>query len=105
MPDTTQGEVVETVFEHNQRREAEINNALKQEVHSGGKHLSRYVRSRRKLTLLAKNRGPVHYSEPRDQATMPSFGLFVYRSGRSPDWIKSKNPNAPAVKRKAELGR
>jgi ATP-dependent DNA ligase len=26
----------------------------------------------------------------------------AYRSGRSPDWIKSKNPNAPAVKREAE---
>jgi bifunctional non-homologous end joining protein LigD len=25
-----------------------------------------------------------------------------YNSGRSPDWIKSKNPNAPAVKREAE---
>jgi ATP-dependent DNA ligase len=25
-----------------------------------------------------------------------------YRSGRSPDWIKMKNPNAPAVKREAE---
>jgi bifunctional non-homologous end joining protein LigD len=25
-----------------------------------------------------------------------------YRSGRSPDWIKSKNPNAPAVRREAE---
>jgi bifunctional non-homologous end joining protein LigD len=25
-----------------------------------------------------------------------------YRSGRSPQWIKSKNPNAPAVKREAE---
>jgi ATP-dependent DNA ligase len=25
-----------------------------------------------------------------------------YISGRSPDWIKSKNPNAPAVKREAE---
>jgi ATP-dependent DNA ligase len=25
-----------------------------------------------------------------------------YRSGRSPDWIKSKNPKAPAVKREAE---
>jgi len=36
---------------------------------------------------------------------MPSFGLFVYRSGRSPDWIKSKSPNAPAVKSEAELGR
>jgi ATP-dependent DNA ligase len=26
-----------------------------------------------------------------------------YRSGRSPDWIKSKNPNAPAVKREEEV--
>jgi ATP-dependent DNA ligase len=26
-----------------------------------------------------------------------------YRSGRSPDWIKSKNPSAPAVKREAEI--
>jgi bifunctional non-homologous end joining protein LigD len=25
-----------------------------------------------------------------------------YRSGRSPDWVKSKNPNAPAVRREAE---
>ena len=25
-----------------------------------------------------------------------------YRSGRSPDWIKMKNPNAPAVKREEE---
>jgi hypothetical protein len=25
-----------------------------------------------------------------------------YRSGRSPDWLKMKNPNAPAVKREAE---
>jgi bifunctional non-homologous end joining protein LigD len=25
-----------------------------------------------------------------------------YRSGRSPDWIKLKNPSAPAVKREAE---
>jgi bifunctional non-homologous end joining protein LigD len=25
-----------------------------------------------------------------------------YKSGRSPDWIKSKNPDAPAVKREAE---
>jgi hypothetical protein len=26
----------------------------------------------------------------------------VYRSGRSPDWLKMKNPVAPAVKREAE---
>jgi bifunctional non-homologous end joining protein LigD len=25
-----------------------------------------------------------------------------YRSGRSRDWVKMKNPNAPAVKREAE---
>ena len=25
-----------------------------------------------------------------------------YRSGRSPDWLKFKNPEAPAVKREAE---
>ena len=25
-----------------------------------------------------------------------------YRSGRTRDWIKSKNPNGPAVKREAE---
>jgi bifunctional non-homologous end joining protein LigD len=25
-----------------------------------------------------------------------------YRSGRSPDWLKMKNPTAPAVKREAE---
>ena len=28
-----------------------------------------------------------------------------YRSGRSPDWIKSKNPGAPAVRREAEEDR
>ena len=26
----------------------------------------------------------------------------TYRSGRSPDWLKFKNPQAPAVKREAE---
>ena len=26
----------------------------------------------------------------------------MYRSGRSPDWLKFKNPAAPAVKREAE---
>jgi hypothetical protein len=32
MPDTSQREVTESVFERNQRREAEINNALKREA-------------------------------------------------------------------------
>jgi len=29
----------------------------------------------------------------------------AYRSGRSPDWIKRKNPAAPAVRREAEEDR
>jgi ATP-dependent DNA ligase len=28
-----------------------------------------------------------------------------YNAGRSPHWIKNKNPNAPAVKREAEEDR
>ena len=28
--------------------------------------------------------------------------ISPYRSGRSSDWIKSKNPDAPAVRREAE---
>jgi hypothetical protein len=28
--------------------------------------------------------------------------LTPYRPGRSPDWLKMKNANAPAVKREAE---
>jgi hypothetical protein len=32
MPDTIQTEIAESLFERNQRREAEINNALKQEA-------------------------------------------------------------------------
>jgi hypothetical protein len=31
-----------------------------------------------------------------------SAGLFVVLIGRSPDWLKFKNPEAPAVKREAE---
>jgi hypothetical protein len=31
-----------------------------------------------------------------------SAGLFVVPIGRSPDWLKFKNPEAPAVKREAE---
>jgi hypothetical protein len=37
-----------------------------------------------------------------DGRGQPIHGLLRYRSGRSPHWIKSKNPNAPAVKRETE---
>jgi hypothetical protein len=32
----------------------------------------------------------------------PKWKDSAYRSGRSPDWLKMKNANAPAVKREAE---
>jgi hypothetical protein len=32
----------------------------------------------------------------------PSARARPYRSGRSPDWLKMKNPEALAVKREAE---
>ena len=36
------------------------------------------------------------------EGIMPKRKGSPYRSGRSPDWLKMKNPEAPAVKRKAE---
>jgi len=49
-------------------------------------------------------------NSPRRNAAMARAGPFAgqgrkdsaYRSGRSPDWLKMKNSNAPAVKREAE---
>jgi hypothetical protein len=40
-------------------------------------------------------------SKPRKQSSGRRLGSR-YRSGRSPDWLKFKNPEAPAVKREAE---
>jgi hypothetical protein len=34
--------------------------------------------------------------------TIGNAGAIFLRSGRSPDWLKMKNPTAPAVKREAE---
>jgi bifunctional non-homologous end joining protein LigD len=36
------------------------------------------------------------------EGIMSKHKSSTYRSGRSPDWLKSKNPAAPAVKREAE---
>jgi ATP-dependent DNA ligase len=41
-------------------------------------------------------------------ASIPEGGIVskrlgsIYRRGRSPHWLKVKNPNAPVVKREAE---
>ena len=36
------------------------------------------------------------------EGIVSSRGIRDYSSGRSPHWLKSKNPNASAVKREAE---
>jgi hypothetical protein len=36
------------------------------------------------------------------QRRLPVILGSLYRSGRSPHWVKVKNPKAPAVKREAE---
>ena len=42
------------------------------------------------------------YSRPGNDLTHRFPLISAYRSGRSPDWLKMKNPEAPAVKREAE---
>jgi ATP-dependent DNA ligase len=89
----------------------------------GSFSLSRWRRDRlqvRKATLasiLAKARPGIRFNEhiegdgPTVFAHACKMGLegivskrkdSAYRSGRSPDWLKIKNPDASAVKREAE---
>jgi hypothetical protein len=59
-------------------------------------------------TIVAKKAGP----DSKVAITPAQFYLFphrvskrkgsAYRSGRSPDWLKMKNPNASAVTREAD---
>ena len=75
------------------------------------------IRKRQLATLLRAARVGLqlneHISEPGDvvfrhACKMGLEGIVskrlgsCYRSGRSPDWLKMKNPAAPAVKREAE---
>ncbi len=89
-------------------------------IEINGKDLRREPLEHRKreLTRLLRNHKPglqlnEHIAEPGDivfrHACALGFEGIVSkrlgsrcRSGRSRDWIKSKNPNAPAVKREAE---
>ena len=72
------------------------------------RHLATLLRAARVGLQLNK-----HISEPGDvvfrhACKMGLEGIVSkrkdspYRSGRSPDWLKMKNPNAPAVKREGE---
>jgi bifunctional non-homologous end joining protein LigD len=76
------------------------------------------VRKATLASLLARAAPGLRLNEHMDEANGPlvfahacKLGLegivskrrnSPYRSGRSPDWIKSKNPAAPAVRREAE---
>jgi len=75
------------------------------------------VRKRQLVTLLRAARVGLqvneHVSEPGDVVFRHACKLGLegivskrlgsrYRSGRSKDWLKFKNPEAPAVKREAE---
>ena len=78
----------------------------------------KYARQHSPACFLAQPRGGLRFNEHMEEADGAlvfqqacKLGLegivskhkdSRYRSGRSPDWIKSKNPNAPAVKREAE---
>ncbi len=57
------------------------------------------------LTSTSKRTGPTvfaHACKLGLEGIVPKRRNSPYRSGRSPDWIKSKNPDAPAVRREAE---
>jgi bifunctional non-homologous end joining protein LigD len=76
------------------------------------------VRKATLASLLARAAAGLRFNEHLDEADGPlvfahacKLGLegivskrrdSPYSSGRSPHWIKSKNPNAPAVRREAE---
>ena len=72
----------------------------------GDKRLVAYVVADDESEMTAS----VTASELRRHAQAQLHGLDIvskridspYRSGRSPHWVKVKNPNAPAVKREAE---
>jgi hypothetical protein len=52
-----------------------------------------------------KGKGPIVFAMPASLASKASCRngrARLYRSGRSPDWLKMKNPEASAVKREAE---
>jgi hypothetical protein len=48
------------------------------------------------------SRGPKSEKRPADRCIVSKRRGSPYHSGRSPHWIKVKNPKAPAVTRDAE---
>jgi bifunctional non-homologous end joining protein LigD len=85
-----------------------------------GQDLRREPLETRKATLASLLRGSLPGLRLNERLTHPGDAVFrhackmglegivskrkdsPYRSGRSPDWLKMKNPDAPAVRREAE---
>jgi ATP-dependent DNA ligase len=83
-------------------------------VHDGEPELARLSRLRKsqiKGLLVPAARAPASSTVRSHAPRACKLGLegivskrkdSAYRSGRSPDWLKKKNPDAPAVTREAE---
>jgi ATP-dependent DNA ligase len=80
--------------------------AAKKAPNPTDRHIGSRVRMRRKMlamsqTQLADALG-ITYQQVRLEGIVSKRKGSLYRSGRSPDWLKMKNANAPAVKREEE---
>jgi hypothetical protein len=62
---------------------------------------SRFQGSYSNLTYFTA-RGDPHLGVRMTRGRRDRAQASPYRSGRSPDWLKMKNPEAPAVRREAE---
>jgi bifunctional non-homologous end joining protein LigD len=76
-------------------------------IELNGDDLRRDPLEGRKITLemiLTRAGSGIRFNEHMegDGETVFRHAFSPYRSGRSRDWLKMKNPNAPAVKREAE---
>jgi ATP-dependent DNA ligase len=70
---------------------------------AGGRSEKRCKESRQKQTCMTQRRSEVRRTGRGIRDSLPAKRKgSPYRSGRSPDWLKMKNPDAPAVKREAE---
>ncbi len=53
------------------------------------------------LAAFSSGEPGIRYAGPTTSLAAPP-GHSTYRSGRSPDWLKTKNPTCEAVRREAE---
>ena len=72
---------------------------------AGASFFDRRLRQLTNATTCAGDDGPTVFSHACKlglEGIVSKRKDSAYRSGRSPDWLKMKNPDAPAVTREAE---